>query len=465
MKVALIAAATTLILLSGPALTRAQSIDNTETLLNAKPGECFAMVITPAELTTQSELVVVQAASERIKSIAAKYETVEQTILVKEAGRSISVIPAVYEDAVEQIEVSAAASEWVRKIGSKQLPASPSTLDAILRSGIDLDAVESGSCFREYYTPAEYKTESRQVLVSEASENIVVSQPEYATVQERVVVKEASRQVIDVPATYRTEEQQVLVEPAKSVWQQGCGLIERIDNTTGEILCLVEIPARYETITKTVIDKPAEIKNIDIPAVYKTVQVQRVVQPATEERVPVPAEFKNLSTRIRISDPSFYWLLKGESPAEGAQAIGEEVCLVHKDAVYQSVQTRGLKSPATTTVTEVPAEYQTIRVNRLLSPATEERIVIPEKTKTITKSVQIAPSRLEWRKVLCEINVTPEIVSHLQRALKRENFDPGIIDGIMGAKTASALDKYQIDKKLDRGGLTYESLRSLDIDL
>ena len=69
-------------------------------------------------------------------------------------------------------------------------------------------------------------------MVKPSSERITVVPARYETVEERVVVKEASTQVIDVPATFRTEKQQVLVEPAKKVWKQGRGLIEKIDNVT-----------------------------------------------------------------------------------------------------------------------------------------------------------------------------------------------------------------------------------------
>lgn len=464
MKVALQVAVSTMVVLGAPLYTFAQDVDNTETLPDAKAGECYAKVVTPAEFSTQTEVVVVQDAAERIKTIPAKYETVEQTILVKEASGKISVVPAQFEDAVETIEVSPASKGWMKTVNRNEIPASPATLDAILRSGIDLDDAETGTCFREYFSPAEYQTQNEQVLLSEGSEKIIATEPEYTVVEERVVVKEASSQVVDIPASYRTETQQVLVEPAKTVWKKGRGPVERIDNSTGEIMCLVEIPARYESITKTVLDKPAGSKRIDIPAVYKTVQVQRVSVPAAEEREIVPAEYQTVSKRVKVADPSFYWLLKGESVAEGAQFTGEEVCLVEKPAEFQTVSMQVLKEPATTTVVEVPAEYQTIRVNRLLSPATEERIIIPEKTKTISKRVQIAPSRLEWRKVLCETNITSEIIANLQGALKREGFDPGLIDGVLGVATNRALEKYQTENNLDRGGLTYESLRSLKVE-
>ncbi len=447
-----------------PALVSAQQLDNTETLPDAKAGECYAKVITPAQFTTQSETVVVQEASERVQIIPAKYESVEQTIVVKEASRTIKAVAAEYEDRIERIEISPASTTWMSTGRNDDVPAGPAMLDALTGSGINLATVSPGSCFREYYTPAEFKTETEQVLVSEASDRIIVSPAEFETVSERVVVKEATSQVIDVPASYRSVSQQVLVEPAKQVWKQGRGLVERIDNTTGEIMCLVEIPARFETITKTVLDKPATTRQVDVPAVYKTVQVQRLVKPASVRRESIPAEYRSVTKRVKVAEANFYWLAKGESPVEGAKYTGNEACLLPKEAEFRNVKARVLKTPATTQVVDVPATYETVRVDRLVSAATERRIQIPEKTRTVAKRVQTAPAKLEWRKVLCETNMTRDIVVDLQRALKREGFDPGPLDGVLGIATNRALESYQTRKNLDRGGLTYETLEALDVD-
>ena len=112
---------------------------------------------------------------------------------------------------------------------------------------------------------------------------------------------------------------------------------------------------------------------------------------------------------------------------------------------------------------EVPARYRTIEVQRLVSPANERRIEIPARTRTVTSQVQVAPSRLEWRKVLCEANITPRIVSSLQRALQREGFDPGPIDGVIGQTTMRAIERFQTEMELDRGGITYETLERLKV--
>jgi len=440
----------------------AQTADNTQTLPNAKPGECYAKVITPAKFTTRSEEVVVQDASERIKTVPAKFEEREQTVVVREASQRVAVIPATFGDETETIVMQPAENNWILS-DSGGAPASPGALEGIVRSGIVLTSVDVGSCFREFYTPAEYKTESRRVLTRDASEKIVVIPAQFETVEERVVVKEAYTRSVDIPATYRSESESVLVEPARSVWKKGRGPIERIDNQSGEIMCLVEIPARYETLTKTVLDKPASTKTVDVPAVYKTMKVRRLAKPATENRVAIAAEYDTITTKVKVADAGFFWLKKGEAANADARSSGREVCLVEQKAQTRTVKKEVIKTPATTSVVEVPAQYETVNVSRLVAPATETRVSVPARTKTVTRQVQTAPSTMEWRQILCETNTTPELITSIQRALKREGYNPGSVDGVVGQATLVALEEYQTKENLDRGGLTYQTLKALKV--
>jgi len=424
--------------------SHAQEVDNTQTLPDAKPGECYAKVITPAEFSTRSEEVVVQEASERIETVPAKYEKAEQTLVVKEASERIDVVDADFADDFERVQVRPAETSWTVTVGEQLQPASPGALEGIVRSGVDLESVEAGTCFNEYFTEPEYKVGTQRVLKREGSEKITVTPAVYETSEERVTIKEASSQVIDVPAVYR-------------------GPVERIDNTTGEIMCLVEVPARYETITKTVLDKPATTKTVSVPAVYKTVKVQRLVTPASEARETLDPLFAAVTTREKVADAGFFWLKKGENANGEAKFSGREVCLTTRDAEYTTIKKQIVKAPAKIDVANVPARYQTVQIERLVSPASERRIPIPERTKTVTRQVQVAPSRLEWRRILCETNMTPKIITSLQRALKREGYNPGPIDGVVGRGTMEAIEEYQIKNNLDRGGLTYETLKTLEV--
>lgn len=442
----------------------AQQIDNTQILPDAKPGECYAKVITPAQFTTRTEEIVVQEASERIETIEAEYEQVDQTIVVKEPAQLLTIEPAKFKRESQKVEVLASDKAWTSKIGNISMPASPDALEHIARSGVDLNAVDTGGCFVEYYEPATYKTEVERVVIKPETEEITVIPAEYETVEEQVAVKEASSEVVDVPAIYRTQTESVLVEPSRSVWKEDCGLVERLDNATGETLCLVELPARYETLTKTVLDTPASTKTINVPAIYKTIKVQRLVQPASEKRESIPAEYTTVNRRVKVSDPVFFWLAKGESPAPGAVPTGRTVCLTETPAEYVNVVKELISNTASVRSSSIPARYQTMQIQRLVTPASERRIAIPARKKMVSTQVQTSPAKIEWRKVVCRANLTRELVTELQRALKREGFNPGPVDGMFGPGTVRAIELYQIEQGIDRGGITLEVLKRLKVE-
>jgi hypothetical protein len=243
-------------------------------------------------------------------------------------------------------------------------------------SNIIPPTAKPGECYARILVPERYETMTEKVLTQQASEKIETIPAKYETVEQRVTVKEASKQFEEVPAEYGWVEEKVLVEPAHSEWKKGRGIIEKVDNATGEIMCLVEVPARYETVKRRVVTKPASVS-----------------------------------------------------------------------------------------VVEIPAEYDTIKVTKIVSPAQEKRTPIPEEYGTVTKRVKVAESCFDWRPVLCETNMTPDVVMKVQEALSKEGFNPGPIDGNYGSQTRSAVAAYQKTKGLGEGELTYETLESLGVKI
>ena len=216
-----------------------------------------------------------------------------------------------------------------------------------------------GHCYARILTPAQYKVTNETVLAKEASERVEIIPARYETVTERVLVKEASTRLEVVPATYRTveervlikpettrieqvpatyrnESEQVLVTPARTEWKRGpassfaSGVVDSRTTDTGEIMCLVEVPAVYKTVTRRVVDTPASTREVTIPAVYDTVTKQvvataattrevtipaeygtiettRVVQPASEQRFAIPAEYETITKREKVSEEVLAW--------------------------------------------------------------------------------------------------------------------------------------------------------------
>lgn len=150
--------------------------------------------------------------------------------------------------------------------------------------------------------PARYDWVEEKVLVQEATQTIQVVPAKYGWKEEQVLVKEASTKLVEVPATYETVTEKVLVRDGYTTWKKGRGPIERIDNGTGEIMCLVEVPPEYKTVTKKVVKTPAGVKKVELPAEYKTVKRRVVVEPAKTTTVDIPAEYKTVKVR-KLAEP------------------------------------------------------------------------------------------------------------------------------------------------------------------
>ena len=133
-----------IIAISVPVL--AEPVDATRTLPNAKPGECYAKVVIPAQYKTEKVDVTTREASVRFEMIPAKYEIVEEKVLVKEAAKKIVPVPAEYEMTTETVEVAPASKTWLAGKKRSALPASPALLSAVASGGIKLDEQPVGAC-------------------------------------------------------------------------------------------------------------------------------------------------------------------------------------------------------------------------------------------------------------------------------------------------------------------------------
>ncbi|MDP8033721.1 peptidoglycan-binding domain-containing protein [Pasteurella atlantica] len=198
---------------------------------NAKPGECYARVLTPVKYDIKTEKVLAKAASETIAIIPATYKTVEERVLVTEKSTKLQVIPATYK-----------------------------------------------------------------------------------TVEEKILVSPEKEVLVKVPATYKTVEEKILVRPAYTTWKRGVNpitglgtpytkitkngkIVSKHDQTTGEIMCLVEVPAKYKVVSKRVVATPATVERKVIPAKYKMVSKRVVVTPATTKEIVIPAKYKTITVK------------------------------------------------------------------------------------------------------------------------------------------------------------------------
>ena len=179
---------------------------------------------------------------------------------------------------------------------------------------------KAGECYAKVLIPAEYATKSEEKLLTAKVEKLSVTKPTYKNVDYKILDKAESFKYILVPATYKCVQNRVMVEPekvtykvipatfkeveekimispAQQVWKKGKGPISKIDNHTGDIMCLMEEPAKYKTVKTTVVDEPARTEKIVTPAVYKNIKAKVVDQEARTEKVMIPATYKVITVQ------------------------------------------------------------------------------------------------------------------------------------------------------------------------
>lgn len=371
---------------------------------NAKAGECFAKVARPAQMRTDTLRKLVKEASERIETIPAKYETVKERVMVKEAGERIEIVPPVFKAVKVHVQ-----SEEIQEV-----------------------------------VPEEYETVKERVLVKEASTRLEEVPAVYGEVEEQVVIKPATRKAIEVPAVYENVTEKKLVREAYTTWKPGTHTnIQRIDEASGQIMCLVEIPAEYQTVTRQVVKTPSTVRYEDLPAEYQTVKKTVLKSPATTRTVQIPAEYGEREVKKLVKP---------------ATTVTKVVPVNYEREIMTMVQ------PATEKRIAIPAEYAEREVTKLVAPAREVRVAIPAEYADVTQEIIVCPVQAYWTEVLCDVNATPAKIAEIQQALKAAGFDPGSASGKLDAATMSAISAFQKAKGFAQDGyVNVETVKALGV--
>ncbi|EPJ45563.1 MAG: hypothetical protein OFPII_27270 [Osedax symbiont Rs1] len=179
-------------------------------------------------------------------------------------------------------------------------------------------------------TKAKYINTTQRVIATEESSRLQIIPATFKTVTDTIIVQEASTRLVQTAATFRTVSEKILVSPARTEWKKGRGPIQKIDTITGEIMCLVEVPAVYKTITKRILEQPASVRSIEVPArtktisrrvvdqpattrsvtvaaTYKDVHIHKLLQAASQHTINIPGQTKTISQRIKVLDSQLEW--------------------------------------------------------------------------------------------------------------------------------------------------------------
>ena len=179
--------------------------------------------------------------------------------------------------------------------------------------------------------PATYTTGEERILVKPATTMLEIVPATYTTVDEQVLVKPASTRLVPVAAMYEDKSEQIMVKPARTFWKRSTaaeaarsGSREQIAGDDGYIMCLIEEPATFKTVTNQVMTKGPSTTEEAVPAEYTTVKKTVLKTPATTREVTVPAE-------------------------------------------YAMIPTTKIATPASEKITEIPAQYETLESSKVVS--------------------------------------------------------------------------------------------------
>jgi len=432
---------------------------------DAKPGECYARVLTPAKYETVEEKVMVKEATEEISVVPAQYETVEQKVEVIPESKKLIPVPASYKEVVETIEVKPAARVWKTSLKKKALPVSQVLLDTVKAQGINLESAVNGTCYKEYFQPATYKVVQEDVIVQNERNETEVVPANFDTQEQKIEVIPPSKKVVEIPAEYEYVEEKVLIEEAKTVWKKGQNPAQKLSGATGEIMCLVKVPAKYKTIKKLVVKSPARTEVQEVPAEVQTLAVQHLVSEPTLKNTLIPAVHKTIEKKIPDTAASFMWTDAATGADKPWRFTGHMICLVETPAVTKDIKKVVLDTPATVKEEIIPATYEMVKTEKLVTPSKEVRTPVEAEYKMIEKRKKVAASSMAWQRILCQTNMTKDVIKKIQIALNEKSYKVGKPDGVLGRGTRNALERYQKDNGLATGGITYETLGSLNIEL
>ena len=191
---------------------------------------------------------------------------------------------------------------------------------------------------------------------------------------------------------------------------------------------------------------PATTTTEEVPAKYTTRKYKRLVSPATTNSTDVPAEYTNRKYQKLVND---------------ATTTSTEVAAQYKTRSYEK-----LASDANATSADTDANYTTRSYQRLVSPASTNVITVPAEYKSVSRRQLVKKGGFsEWREVVCDADITSDLVRRVQSALMSRGFDVGTAgaDNVMGAATKAALVKFQKENNLPVGQLDLETLKVLGV--
>lgn len=188
-------------------------------------------------------------------------------------------------------------------------------------------SIEVSPAYKTIVTyPAEYNTVSEKVMVKDAGQNLVVVPAVWETKTITYTSKEAANKLTANKATFTSDSQTIETKAASAQWEMSekAPDCESSDPNDCRYWCYKPVPAQFTTVsltrleanasvsstpvagaektyTRRVMVSPPTTRVVEIPAVYSTVKKTVLVKDSWKEEVTVPAQFKTVSKEILVN--------------------------------------------------------------------------------------------------------------------------------------------------------------------
>ena len=233
----------------------------------------------------------------------------------------------------------------------------------------------------------------------------------------------------------------------------------------GECYALTVTAPLFETVSERLCVKEATERIEIVPAQFEWVEEKVVVKEASTQLVEVAAQFEMQEKTVAVNPGHTGWVKESSAncDSENGKPARDIFCLVSSPPTTKTVRTQVMVKPASVEKVTIPAEYQTVRRQKLICPATTRKIAIPAEYEEVQKTIATGPGKMEWQRVLCEIDVTTEKANAVKNALAAKGYKPGPLDGRLAEADWTALKSFQEKNGLGVGELTYETLNKLGV--
>ena len=157
-----------------------------------------------------------------------------------------------------------------------------------------------GHCYSQMYVPNEYDYKEVTEIDKPATKKKVQIPAIYTYAYDTIILKPAEKKLTVIPESYTTVVETVQVAPPTTKWVTGKRDPNCLSDNPADcrVVCLVEVPAKYSTYSRRILETPSYTRETNIPAEIKISTKKILLFPARTDDYEVPATYKTVMKRV-----------------------------------------------------------------------------------------------------------------------------------------------------------------------